>query len=71
MMAPAKTPRPVIDRMSAEIAKAVRTPEFSKRLNVLGFGPVGSTPEQFQALIDRDVSAYAAIARKANIKIDQ
>lgn len=70
LMAPAKTPKDVVDRMSGEVAKAVNSPEFARRLRVLGFGPVGSTPAQFQALIDRDVSAYAAIARKANIQLD-
>ena len=40
-------------------------------LETLGFGPVGSTPAAFQALIDSDVSTYAAIARKANITLDR
>ncbi|ADV00137.1 Bug family tripartite tricarboxylate transporter substrate binding protein [Alicycliphilus denitrificans] len=71
LMAPAKTPRNVLDRFSAEVAKAVQSPEFAKKLKVLGFGPVGSTPEQFQALIDRDVAAYADIARKADIRLDR
>ena len=71
LMAPAKTPGDIVERMSAEVAKAVNSPEFAKRLQVLGFGPVGSTPAQFQELIDRDVSAYAAIARKANIQLDR
>ncbi len=70
LVAPAKTPKDIVERMSSEVAKAVHSPEFAKRLGVLGFGPVGSTPAQFQALIDRDVTAYAAIARKANIQLD-
>lgn len=71
LMAPAGTPKPVVERMSAELAKALRDPELSKRLETLGFGPVGSTPAAFQTLIDSDVSTYAAIARKANIVLDR
>lgn len=71
LMAPAGTPKPVVDRMSAELAKALKDPALAKRLETLGFGPVGSTPAAFQALIDSDVSTYAAIARKANITLDR
>lgn len=70
LMAPANTPKPVIERMSKELAKALKNPEIAKRLETLGFGPIGSSPAEFQALIDRDTSAYAAIARKANITLD-
>lgn len=70
LMAPAGTPRSVVERMSTELAKAVKNPEVTKRLETLGFGPVGSTPAEFQRLIERDTVAYAAIARKANIALE-
>lgn len=71
LVAPARTPQAVVDRMSAEIAKAVNSAEFGQKLQVMGFGPVGSTPAQFQQLIDRDIAAYADIARKANIQLER
>jgi hypothetical protein len=37
----------------------------------LGFGAVGSSPAQFQALIEKDVSVYGALSRKANISLDR
>ena len=70
-MEPANTPKPVVARMSAELAKALKEPELVKRLEAMGFDLEGSTPEQFEALIDRDISAYAAIAQKANITLDR
>lgn len=70
LMAPAGTPKDVVERMSKEIAKAVRSPELSARLQGMGFGPVGSTPVQFQSLIESDISVYGAISRKANISLD-
>ena len=71
LMAPVGTPKEVVDRMSQEIAKAVSAPEMSERLLGLGFGPVGSTPEQFQSLIDSEISVYSDIVKKANISLDR
>lgn len=71
LMASAGTPKEVVDRMSAEVAKAVRSPEMSVRLQAMGFGPVGGTPAQFQSLIESDVAVYGAISRKANITLDR
>lgn len=67
LMAPTGTPKEVVDRMSMEVAKTLRTPELSARLLSIGFGAVGSTPAQFQSLIDKDVSVYGALSRKVNL----
>ena len=71
LMAPVNTPKSVVDRMSVALAKALKDPELVKRLEAMGFDPEGGTPAQFQALIDRDTSAYAAIAQKANITLER
>jgi tripartite-type tricarboxylate transporter receptor subunit TctC len=70
LMAPKGTPQTVVQRMSDEIAKAMHNEEFTKRLEILGFAAVGSKPAEFQALIDQDTKAYEAIARKAQITLD-
>ncbi|WP_081679716.1 tripartite tricarboxylate transporter substrate binding protein [Acidovorax sp. JHL-9] len=70
LMAPAGTPKEAVDRISKEIANAVRGQELSARLQSMGFGPVGSTPAQFQSLIESEISVYGAISRKANISLD-
>ncbi|MCM2346986.1 MAG: tripartite tricarboxylate transporter substrate binding protein [Acidovorax soli] len=70
LMAPAGTPKEAVDRISKEIANAVKGQELSARLQSMGFGPVGSTPAQFQSLIESEISVYGAIARKANISLD-
>lgn len=69
LMAPAGTPKAVVDRMSTEFEKALKSPEVSTRLQAMGYGPIGSTPAQFQSLIESDVSVYGDIARKANITL--
>ena len=71
LMAPAGTPKEVVERMSQEVAKAVKTPDMSARLLSLGFGAVGSSPAQFQTLIEKDVAVYGALSRKANISLDR
>lgn len=70
LMAPKGTPQPVVQRMSDEIAKAMRNPDFTRRLETMGFDAVGSKPAEFQSLIDQDIKAYESIARKANISLD-
>jgi tripartite-type tricarboxylate transporter receptor subunit TctC len=67
---PAKLPNELAQRISAEIAKAIRSPLASSRLGEQGFEPVGSTPEQFAAYIKTETSKYAQIVKDANIKPD-
>jgi tripartite-type tricarboxylate transporter receptor subunit TctC len=69
VMAPAGTPRPIIDRLNAEINKVVRDPQVVKeRLNTVGLEAVGSTPEQLLETMKTELAMYTKVAREANIK---
>ena len=70
MAAPAGVARPVIDRMSAEIAKALRLPDVRERLLQLGNEAIGTTPDEASARIKREFPRYAAAIKAANIKAD-
>lgn len=70
VLAPKGTPQPIVDKLSQTIADAVRSPEVKSKLNQLGFGEVGSTPAQFQALIDQDTAMYKDVIDKAQVSID-
>ena len=70
LMAPAKTPKEIVDRVSAEIAKAARTPAFAGKLEGLGIEPVGNTPEQATDFLKAEVAKWGAIIRDANVKVD-
>jgi tripartite-type tricarboxylate transporter receptor subunit TctC len=70
VLAPAGTPKDVIDRLSAEMAKIARSPEMRERLISLGAEPVGSTPEQFAAIIGRDIAKWTALSKAVGIKVD-
>ena len=66
--APAKTPRPVIDRLHAEIAKIARDPKMKARLAGQGLELVGNTPEEFDAFIRGEVAKWAEVLKRAGLK---
>jgi tripartite-type tricarboxylate transporter receptor subunit TctC len=68
LLAPVKTPRAVVDRLNAEIAKAVKTPVVADRMAKTGILPLILTPEQFDARIRTEIAANTAIARAAGIQ---
>ena len=68
LVAPAKTPRAIIERLYKETSRLVQSPELRDRLLEIGNDPVGSTPEQFSAFIKAEIPKWAKIARGAGIK---
>ena len=69
VMAPAGTPRPIVDRLNAEINKVVRDPQIVKeRMNTVGLEAVGSTPEQLLETMKTELAKYTKLARDANIQ---
>jgi tripartite-type tricarboxylate transporter receptor subunit TctC len=70
ILAPAKTPRPVIERLQKEISAVLQTPEIRERYGVIGIDPVGSTPDEYAAEIRSDLARWEAVVKKANIKVE-
>ncbi len=69
VMAPAGTPRSIIDRLNGEINRVVRDPQIVKeKLNTVGLEAVGTTPEQLLEVMKTDLGKYAKLAREAQIK---
>jgi tripartite-type tricarboxylate transporter receptor subunit TctC len=69
VMAPAGTPRPIIDRLNAEINRVVKDPQVIKeRLTPVGLEPVGSTPEQLRKVMIDELAKYTKLAREAHIR---
>lgn len=68
MLAPAKTPRTIIDRMNSEVVRIVQSPDFKQRLIQLGSDPVGSTPEQWGQFIKNEIAKWTKIAKIAGVK---
>lgn len=66
--AQARVPRPILDRLSAEIVRAVKSPDVSDRLRTSGADPVGSTPEEYTALVQSEIAKWAKVIAAAGIK---
>jgi tripartite-type tricarboxylate transporter receptor subunit TctC len=70
IVAPADTPKDVIERWRDEIAKAVAAPDVKERLQALGFAPVANTPEEFGARIKGEIAKWSKVVHDANIRAD-
>jgi len=70
LFAPANTPRDIVMKLHAEVVKALATPEIRQIFEPAGLQVIGSTPEQFAALLRRDVDKFVKVAREANIRAE-
>ncbi len=70
LVAPAATPKPVIDRLHADTVKALRQPSMEERFNKLGARLVGNTPDEFAAFIKSERAKWGATLKPAGIKLD-
>ena len=70
IVAPAGTPKEVIERWRGDIVKMVATPEVKQRLEALGFAPVANTPDEFGARIKSEIAKWGKVVRDANIRAD-
>jgi tripartite-type tricarboxylate transporter receptor subunit TctC len=59
VLAPAGTPKEVIEQLSAELGKALQDPKVRERMASLGAQPIGTTPEEFSEIIAADTAMYA------------
>ena len=67
LLAPLKTPRPVVDKLSQTLRAALAEPEAIKAINALGYEPIFSTPAQMQAQMRTDYDNWGRIVKGANI----
>jgi tripartite-type tricarboxylate transporter receptor subunit TctC len=68
LLAPAKTPRAVLAKLNAEVARSVELPEVKERLRTLGADAAPTTPEAFDAHIRAEVAKFQKIVHDAGIK---
>jgi tripartite-type tricarboxylate transporter receptor subunit TctC len=68
ILAPPKTPRPVIDKLNAEFLRVLQLPDIRAKLIDLGFETVGSTPEQYTELVVADMANWSKIFKEIGIK---
>ena len=66
--APARTPRPIVDRLNSEIVRALNAPDLRERLKTMGADPVGNTPEQYTEYVQNEIAKWAKVIKAAGIK---
>jgi len=66
--APAKTPRPIVDRLHSEIVRALNTPDLRERMQAMGADPGGITPEEYTAFVQNEIVKWGKVIKAAGIR---
>ena len=69
-LAPAGTPRDIVNRLSTETQKAINESDIKDRFNQIGIEPVGGTPEQAAKFLDAEIAKWAKVITAAGVKAD-
>jgi len=70
VLATARTPKTIVNRLHDEIVRALALPEVRERLNNVGFELVGSTPDEFAAFIKSEITKWTKVVRAAKISAE-
>lgn len=70
LVAPAATPKDIVDLLQRQVARILALPEVKARLDALGFSPVASTPAAYAAQIRSDIEIWSKVVRDAGIKVE-
>ena len=70
IVAPAGTPRPIIDKLNAALREALGAADVSSRIAMEGAEPLATTPEEYAADIDREETKWSAIVKKSGAKAE-
>jgi tripartite-type tricarboxylate transporter receptor subunit TctC len=70
VVVPAGTPAPVIEKLNAEIRRALQSPEMQKQLKAQGAQALGSTPQEYAAYIKSEIARWGEVVKAANVKLD-
>jgi tripartite-type tricarboxylate transporter receptor subunit TctC len=68
VLAPARTPAAIVDRLSREISTVLRAPDVAQTFNDRGIEPVGNTPAEFRAFIESETKRWLKVAQDAGVK---
>jgi tripartite-type tricarboxylate transporter receptor subunit TctC len=70
IFAPARTPQPIVDKLNAEIVKALKIAEIRDVLSKQAMQPVGDTPQQFATFLKKDLATWKDVAALANVSVE-
>jgi len=69
IVAPAGTPKPVIDKLAHETQRILKLPDVRERIGALGAEVVGDTPEEFNAFMKSELAKWAKVIKEANVEL--
>ena len=70
ILAPAQTPKPIVDRLNTEIGKILAQAEVKEKLAKQGVEPLPLSPAEFDALMQKEIAANLALAKAAGLKFN-
>ncbi|MGV3627280.1 MAG: tripartite tricarboxylate transporter substrate binding protein [Betaproteobacteria bacterium] len=70
ILAPGKTPRPIVDRLYAEFDRILKLPDVNQQMEARGFDPVSYTPEQFTEHVKKEMQKWPPVFKAAGIKVN-
>jgi len=70
MLAPARTPKPIVNRIYSDVAEILKMPDVAARIEAAGFEVSGITPAEFAQYIDRELRKWSAVIREAGIRAE-
>ena len=69
LVAPAGTPKPIVEKLATETQRILKLPDVNERLSALGAEPVGDSPTQFAAHITSEIAKWAKVIKDANVEL--
>lgn len=70
LLAPGRTPREIVNKVHGDVVKVLQTADTREKLARQGVSPAGTSPEQFTAMIQRDIEKLGKVVKAANVKLD-
>jgi tripartite-type tricarboxylate transporter receptor subunit TctC len=70
ILAPAGTPKEIVIKLQQEIARALASPAVKEKLMAQGANPIGNTPDEFAAYIQKESRKWAQIVKTSGAKVD-
>lgn len=71
VLAPAATPKEIVDRLSGELNKIIRSPAISEKLDSLGVEPGGGSADEARAFLQKEIGKWGKVVKDAGVKLDQ
>jgi tripartite-type tricarboxylate transporter receptor subunit TctC len=70
IVVPVKTPKPLVQKLNRDLIATLQLPGMTESLGAQGLEPAGSTPEDFAALVRREIAKYTQVVKVAGIRVD-